>query len=294
MSPENMKLARGTQHSEVSVVKRWLSELREGERGLVLPIVLAMLVLGSLLIVPSLNYAATSLKAGEMVEENAEGLYAADAGVEDALWKLLNDKPASFPHSYQLTDVNGLTVDVIVDEITTLFGEETEPMGDHSDWMILTKTVTYNAGIYDYTLSITNDGDGNIKIEKILFDFQASLDYEGPTAGDITTDDPAVNGNPTVGITLTWDIPIPHPTIGKGETANHNFLLSGPPDVQGVEGHGYVQASREDIGTVWDGDYHPFTITAEAKDANNAVVASIRAGVWQSTDIYVTCWQVNQ
>ncbi len=275
-------------------MKKWLSEIRKGEKGVTLPIVLVMLALGGLLIVPTLNYAATSLKAGEIVEENVEGLYAADAGVEDAFWKLLNDKPVSFPYSYQLTDVNGLTVDVVINEITTLFGEELEPMGEHTDWMIITKTITYNAGIYDYTLSITNNGSGNMKVEKILLDFPAGLEYEGPTTGGITTAGPSpINGDAYVGITLTWNIPNPYPTINTGQTKNHNFRLSGPPDVEGIEGHGYVQATREDVGTVWDGDYHPYTITAEAKDATSTVVSSIRAGVWQSTDIYISFWQVN-
>ena len=46
---------------------------------MVLPIVLAMLALGSLLVVPCLNYVSTSLKAGKMVEENVEGLGDGDA-----------------------------------------------------------------------------------------------------------------------------------------------------------------------------------------------------------------------
>ena len=127
-----------------------------------LPIVMSMLALGSLLIVPSLSYASTSLKAGQMVEENLAGLYAADAGVEDALWKLGNDKPATFPYSYQVSGVNGMTVDVVIDEITTISGEEVGASGGHEDWLIITKLVTYDAGIYDYTMSISNNGSGNI------------------------------------------------------------------------------------------------------------------------------------
>ncbi|MBA7658636.1 hypothetical protein ES703_66595 [subsurface metagenome] len=64
-------------------MKKWLTRIRKGETGIALPAVLAMLVLGSLLIVPSLNYASTNLKAANMVEEDLAGLYAADAGVED-------------------------------------------------------------------------------------------------------------------------------------------------------------------------------------------------------------------
>ncbi len=259
-----------------------------------LPIVVVMLTLGSLLIVPSLNYVSTSLKTGEMVEKNLEGLYAADAGIEDALWRIKNDKPASFPYSYQLSGVNGMSVDVVIDQPTTIFGEETFPQEGHSDWLVITKSISYDASIYFYTLSITNNGEGHIKVEKILIDFPPDLEYVvGSTGGDITTVLPTVIGHSTTGIALVWDIPVPQPTVEEGATKNHTFQLSGPPDITGVEGHGFVQASRQDIGTVWDGDSHPYTITAQAKDATSTVVATIRAGVWEA-QLHITCWQISR
>ena len=63
------------------MVRKLLLELKRGEAGVALPMVLVLLMLGSLLIIPSLNYVATSLKAGEIHEKNIKGLYAADAGV---------------------------------------------------------------------------------------------------------------------------------------------------------------------------------------------------------------------
>ena len=53
-----------------------------------MPIVLILLVLGGLLIIPTLDYASTSLKGHQVVEIKALGLYAADAGIEDSLWHL--------------------------------------------------------------------------------------------------------------------------------------------------------------------------------------------------------------
>ncbi len=147
-------------------MKKWLSVLKLGESGQAMLAVLALMVLGGFLVIPALNFASTSLKTTNMFEKKLDGLYAADAGVEDALWRIQNDTPTSLPYSYQLTNINGMTVDVVINEVTTLFGEETEPMGGHADWMIITKTITYNAGFYNYTLSITNNGSGNMKIEK--------------------------------------------------------------------------------------------------------------------------------
>ena len=66
------------------MVKKWLSRIRRGESGQALLLALVMLLLGSLLIAPSLSYSATSLKTGKIVEEKMKGIYAADAGIEDA------------------------------------------------------------------------------------------------------------------------------------------------------------------------------------------------------------------
>jgi len=285
-------------------VKRWLSRIRKGEAGLALPLVLTMLAVGSLLIVPSLNYVSTNLKTGKAIEKNLEGLYAADAGVEDALWRLINDKPASFPYSYQIADINGMSVSVVIDEVTTIAGEEIGSPGGHLDWLEITKSVSYNTelGIYSYEMYLTNKCDTNIKIQKILIDFPPSLEYvNGSTGSDFTTDDPTVTGDPNTGITVIWDIPPPLPTIepgpdpehGQYNTETHFFELSGPPDVAGVEGHGVVEANRQDIGTVWDVDSYPYSITAQAKDAADKVVATIRAGVWEGNQLNISCWQVN-
>ena len=275
-------------------MKKWLIGIKQGESGVVLPLVLAMMVLGSLVIVPTLNYVTTSLKAGEMVEEKVEGLYAADAGIEDALWRIKNDKPASFPYSYELTGVNGMPVSVVIDQITTISGEEVGYSDGHEDYLVVVKSITYDAGIYSYEMSISNNGTGNIKIEKILIDFPPQLGYvNGSTGGNITADDPEVNGLPATGITLIWDILPPYPAIPETETRVHAFQLSGPPDVAGVEGHGFVQATRQDFGTVWIEDIQPYTIIAQAKDATDTVVTTIRAGVWEGSELAISCWQIN-
>ncbi len=50
-----------------------------------LPLVLVLMLLSGLLIVPTLKYASTSLKAKQVTEKKTLELYAADAGVEEAL-----------------------------------------------------------------------------------------------------------------------------------------------------------------------------------------------------------------
>jgi hypothetical protein len=85
------------------------------ESGQALAMALIMLVLGGLLVVPTLSFMATNLNANRIIEEKTEGIHAADAGIQDALWKLGNDVDP-FPggiSSYDLAEtLNGMTVTV--------------------------------------------------------------------------------------------------------------------------------------------------------------------------------------
>ncbi len=262
-----------------------------------LPAVLAMFAIGSLLIVPSINYVATNLKAGTMAKEEFKGILAADAGVEDALWKIKNDTIASLPYAYQLTNINGLSVDVNICDVDTIAGEDVGDSGGHSDFLTIDKSVTYNAGIYTYILSLTNIGSGNIKPVKILIDFPPGVEYVTDSiSSNVTTpldNEPAIRGTSTTGITTVWENVLPLPSISVGQTKYHRFELSGPPGIEEVEGHGFVEASRDDVGTVWDSESYPYSIIAQAKDASGTTVVTIRAGVWGGGgNIEISCWQI--
>ncbi len=276
-------------------MKKWLSLLKLGESGQAMLAVLALIALGGFLVIPVLNFSSTSVKTTQMFEKKLDGLYAADAGVEDALWIIKNDPPTSFPYSYQLTNLNGMTVDVVINEVTTIAGEEMGESGSHEDYIEIIKLVTYDSGIYDYTMSVSNNGTGNIKIAKILIDFPPDLEYViGSTGGDLISEEPNVTGNPTIGITVVWLPSPPYPSIPEGGTKYLTFQLSGPPDIIGVEGHGIVQATRQDVGTVWDSTSYPHSIVSQAKDSTDTVVAAIKVGVWAgSGQLDISCWQVN-
>ncbi len=272
---------------------KWLSNLKRGEEGVTLLVVLLMMMVGSVLIVPTLNFISTSVQTGEIFEEKLKALYAAEAGVEDALWRMANAEPSYFPYPYELTDINGMTVDVLIEKVTTIAGVEIGVFGGHAEWLVIDKSIIYDAGTYYYTISITNNGEGNIKIEKILIDFPPGLEYvSGTTNGDFYNDDPIVFGDTCTGITIYWQFD-PYPTVPVGETRIHSFELSGPPDVSGIEGHCCVEARRQDEGTVWDTDSRPYSVTAQARDSTGTVVTTIRTGFWEGGITSVTCWQVN-
>jgi hypothetical protein len=69
-----------------AIVKR----IATGEKGATLVLVLILLLVGGLIIGPLLSYMGTGLITGQVYEMRTDELYAADAGVEDAVWRLQN------------------------------------------------------------------------------------------------------------------------------------------------------------------------------------------------------------
>lgn len=90
-------------------MKRTLNKLIRDEKGQALIIVLILMFLGGLIIAPLLGFMSAGLVAGQVFEVKMEGLYAADAGIEDSLWKLLN---GYYLPPHYLTDVNEMEVTV--------------------------------------------------------------------------------------------------------------------------------------------------------------------------------------
>jgi len=86
------------------------------EKGAALVLTLVLLLVGGLVIAPLLGFMGTGLIAGQVHERRMDELYAADGGVEDAIWMIQNAPPSSYPYSYpdSLT-INGKSVHVEID-----------------------------------------------------------------------------------------------------------------------------------------------------------------------------------
>lgn len=160
-----------------------LRKIHKKESGQVLILVLILLLLGGLIIAPLLGFMSTGLKAGQVFEENMDEIYAADAGVEDAIYNIITpgaphydelqglDEGDPFP-SYTLTDINGLQVTVNITKLSILSALLTENELDkikfdqpHADWIDFTIPEEeivrdYDEGWVEYTCYITIDYDG--------------------------------------------------------------------------------------------------------------------------------------
>ena len=95
-------------------IYRFIKADKAREGGMAMILALIAFALGSLMIVPTLNYMVTGLQSAVIQERRTGELYAADAGIEDAIWKMKNES-LSYPYSYQLSDINGSSVNVTIE-----------------------------------------------------------------------------------------------------------------------------------------------------------------------------------
>jgi len=91
----------------VKRLRRAVKEINRRQNGQVLIMMLIVLALGGIVLAPTLNHAATSIKHQQLIETDALELYAADSGIDYALFKLSNGETdiGDYP-------LNGKTVSV--------------------------------------------------------------------------------------------------------------------------------------------------------------------------------------
>jgi hypothetical protein len=126
-------------------MKITVKRLIRDETGQTLIMALILLLLGGLIVAPVLSYMRTGLASGGVYERKAAELYAADAGVEDAIWKIQHPDEAGYlpcsagspPRTYDISDVNGKSVDITItcyldDETGRSYGIKSTATGDGS------------------------------------------------------------------------------------------------------------------------------------------------------------------
>ncbi len=125
---------------------RWWRFARE-EDGQILAIALLVLIFGGIVMVPFLMFVSTAVRSGNNLGENVKAYYAAEAGVEDAIWKLrYGNELSSYglgapgtPYSYTAaTSVNGYAPEVTITRIMTdTAADDFESGGDSggSGWL---------------------------------------------------------------------------------------------------------------------------------------------------------------
>jgi len=279
---------------------RLLRQMISSEKGQILPLVLALLVFGGLVIAPSLSYAATSLNSSRMLEERMNGVYAADAGVEDALWCLRN----GISPSEQLSEnINQMQVAIQTEEkgtYTLYFGELIQP-GEHNDYLDVDGEVIWDeeAEAYKYTITVIwqpESGVPVIHLRGIGARLPIGYSYQsGSAAGfvdNLSADEPDETVDSVGAYLLDWEFGTPEPSVSQSNPVQtQTFYITGEGSQEGD--YVWVLASREDIGAIGEITGTSYGITATAtRPGDGKTTAKIVADVMIAETTYILSWQI--
>lgn len=266
-------------------MKKILNKLLKNEEGQVFVLALILLVVGGLIIAPLMGFMSTGLIVGQVFEKKMDGLYAADAGVEDAMWKIKNNPPATYPDSYELpADVNEMLVSIVMEEVTTFYTLDVGGGGPHNYYFELESEPVpppyYDAGeddyIYEWRLILINKTHQPVKVERIIVSYSTELEYlSGLHDEDIVGLKSGSFESFTTEFTylesttiITWEFTPPRPEIEAAPDPENEvyttvictFKLVGPEDAAGITV--LLVTSRQDVGAVWE--FKPFKITGKS------------------------------
>ena len=274
----------------------------KGELGQALPITLALLVIGGLTIVPSLNLTFSSAKNSRMLEAGIRGTYAAEAGVEDTLWSLANGVS---PSSQLADNINDMQVNIqTVDKgtYTVYFGELIEA-GEHMDYLDVAGNMTWDAGAdaYKYTVNVTwqpNPGPPTIKLGEVGARIPVGYTYQAGSAAafaeNLSTDEPDEVLDSQGAYLLNWDLGTPAPSISEGQPVQTQiFYIDGTGNLEDY--YAWVVADRSDIGAVGEitGNAYRITATAICPETGGTTAKIVAEAMIDGGLTYITSWQIN-
>jgi hypothetical protein len=142
--------------------------------------VLILLVIGSIMLPPLMGLIGTGLRAGQLHEEKMQSYYAADAGVEDALWQIKYDEVedllsgynqyefgVSYPYPDPLS-INNNLVNVSIENIWIPEDYISTPSASEAQEIV-----------DDQTLVVTGRATSGTEYQiKIVYNYQELEDYE--------------------------------------------------------------------------------------------------------------------
>jgi hypothetical protein len=288
----------------VSTMVRLLKQFLIGEKGQALIIVLGLLALGGVTIAMSLNHTTTSLKGSGIVEEKTEGVYAAGAGIEYALWAIANSEEVPTQLS---ENISGMAVGIETENegVWTLYlGEliETQPPQINVDWVEVSGNITdLGGGVYRYTITVTwqPGAPTTFKVVEVGARLPVGYGYQVGSAnigGNLSTSEPTSNQVDPYGAYLpVWEFSPPLPDISENETGIQLFNITGTGSTDGH--YAVVTGQPESIGPVGQIKGGRYKITATAtRPEDGRTTAEIVADLMIRDDgvISITSWKITK
>ena len=193
----------------VEVMKTIMKKLVRDEKGAALILALILLLIGGLISAALLGHMGSGILAGEVHERRTAELYAADAGVEDAIWWIHHKdewegawpcNANSPPAAYNITDVNGRNIEVFIEfEDTATYKITSIAAIDDGSGTVATVSGTQ---IEAYVIAVSSNYSG--LLDNVITS-QNEIEYpNNPSQYDITY--PEGNG-PVANYTGSWPTP---------------------------------------------------------------------------------------
>ena len=266
-----------------------LVKLHRQQRGEIYIIALVLLALTGLMFVPLANYVNSGIKNTSGYQSNLKDIYAADSGIQYALWKIKYDPAITADrlnfnfgqtYTYPAPAINNNNVTVTITYTWLLSGivNLTSGATPHSTWLGM--NVSGNANPTSegspphsiYSISFANAGSGNKKIEQMGVWLPAGFTYIagscGQYSGNISKADPAIT-KVVGGSSLVWNI---NPSFSfqnlNPPVASQKFWYT-PAGKTPKGAASWVKSQSTDIGYSWDNAIWWYSVTSTAVNSTN-------------------------
>jgi hypothetical protein len=256
-----------------------VTRLIRDEKGAALAMALMLLLIGGLITAPLLSYLGTGLLAGEVYEARTAELYAVDAGIEDAIWKIqkkdgyLPCSPGSPPRNYTITDINDRNVDITITSIALYQG------------------VTNLTGTYLVESTTSGNGSGT-KIEAYIEGVNIYGDY-GDILGNVLTSLDEIDLKPGTNITPSEGEHSPVEYYSYAWPTAEELISFYLDDVE--DGTHYYEDTVIDLAGV-DMELGPLYVEGELTihNSSNTPATLTVTGTIYSTEETLICYGVSQ
>jgi len=265
-------------------LRKMLTHRGKNESGQgALAMVLILLMLGAIILTPLLVFMSTGLKAGQVYESKMQEFYAADAGVEDGLWRIKNDELGDYgdfdytPYPYVLPeDINDENVAVNITNVWIPTADIPDDPGSiiENGTLIVTGSGITLDGETGYQIKISyyyqaDDPDGTkLNVDEIGVWLGAGFDYVAGDLGNLNDYDSSPDIVPHCGGTaIVWDVNQPFndvPDAPRPVVRTFDFQFTGPVG-QNPQAVSWITTTGVDaIPVSWDADSKPYRIESTA------------------------------
>ncbi|MBN1367754.1 MAG: hypothetical protein JW967_07495 [Dehalococcoidales bacterium] len=185
----------------MKIYPKKLHEKIGSEQGLTLALVLIYMLLGGILIVAVLSYVSTGLMIQSKVKSGGDELYAADAGVRDALWQIkynnMGDVADYDAYDFDLPfiyingknpTVNNIPVDITINNIWMPGDNIERSVYDSTDLGNIIETGNISGDPADSTLFVKGSTTGDITTSPAGNNFQIKISYNGDDVSELKID----------------------------------------------------------------------------------------------------------